>query len=69
MTRFEQKIIVRCKSCGWRILDKVTPTTGTIEMKCPRCGNINEIDLSLRRGNIRFRKVTINVVKSRQFNN
>lgn len=22
------KVIVRCKECGWRILDKVTPTTG-----------------------------------------
>ena len=32
MTRLEQKVIVRCKKCGWRILDKVTPTTGTIEV-------------------------------------
>ncbi len=28
MKSLEQKIIVRCKNCGWRIFDKVTMTTG-----------------------------------------
>ena len=65
MTRLEQKVIVRCKKCGWHILDKVTPTTGTIELKCPRCGNINEIDLSLRRGRVKYRRITV----SKQLNN
>ena len=49
MTRLEQKVIVRCKRCEWRIFDKVTMTTGNIEIKCPKCGYVNEIDLSLRR--------------------
>ena len=31
MKSLEQKIIVRCKNCGWRIFDKVTMTTGVIE--------------------------------------
>jgi phage FluMu protein Com len=53
----EQKIIVRCKSCGWRILDKVTMTTGHIEIKCPKCRQINCIDLSLRRGTVKYRIV------------
>lgn len=35
MKSLEQKIIVRCKNCGWRIFDKVTMTTGVIELKCP----------------------------------
>ena len=26
MKSLEQKIIVRCKNCGWRIFDKVTIT-------------------------------------------
>lgn len=45
MTRLEQKVIVRCKRCEWRIFDKVTMTTGNIEIKCPKCGYVNEIDL------------------------
>lgn len=60
MTRLEQKVIVRCKRCEWRIFNKVTMTTGNIEIKCPKCGYVNEIDLSLRRGNLKFRTFRIN---------
>ena len=60
MTRLEQKVIVRCKRCEWRIFDKVTMTTGNIEIKCPKWGYVNEIDLSLRRGNLKFRTFRIN---------
>ena len=60
MTRLEQKVIVRCKRCEWRIFDKVPMTTGNIEIKCPKCGYVNEIDLSLRRGNLKFRTFRIN---------
>lgn len=60
MIRLEQKVIVRCKRCEWRIFDKVTMTTGNIEIKCPKCGYVNEIDLSLRRGNLKFRTFRIN---------
>lgn len=60
MTRLEQKVIVRCKRCEWRIFDKVTMTTGNIEIKCPKCGYVNEIDLSLRRGNLKFITFRIN---------
>lgn len=60
MTRLEQKVIVRCKRCEWLIFDKVTMTTGNIEIKCPKCGYVNEIDLSLRRGNLKFRTFRIN---------
>ena len=60
MTRLEQKVIVRCKRCEWRIFDKVTMTTGNIEIKCPKSGYVNEIDLSMRRGNLKFRTFRIN---------
>ena len=33
-------IAVRCPECGWRVMDKVSPTTGKIEIKCPRCHKI-----------------------------
>ena len=39
-----------CPECGKRLLDKITPTTGKIEMKCPRCNKIVELNLSFRRG-------------------
>lgn len=57
MKTLEQKVIVRCKQCGWRIFDKITVTTGQIEIKCPKCGHINKIDLSLRRGSVKYRLV------------
>lgn len=57
MKTLEQKVIVRCKQCGWRIFDKITVTTGQIEIKCPKCRHINEIDLSLRRGSVKYRLV------------
>lgn len=49
MKQRDMKIIVRCPKCDWRIFDKVTPTTGTIELKCPNCRRVVEVDLSLRR--------------------
>lgn len=60
MNTTEQKIIVRCKYCGWRILDKVTMTTGIIEMKCPNCRKVVEVDLSLRRGAVKYRIIRDN---------
>ena len=30
-------IAVRCPECKWRVMDKVSPTTGKIEIKCPHC--------------------------------
>ena len=57
MKSLEQKIIVRCKNCGWRIFDKVTMTTGVIELKCPNCHRVVEVDLSLRKGTVKYRLV------------
>ena len=43
-----------CPVCGWRLVDKVTPTSGIIEIKCPRCTNIVKINLAYRNA-IRYR--------------
>lgn len=49
MSNEEMKIVVRCPKCDWRVFDKVTPTTGVIELKCPNCRKVVEVDLSLRK--------------------
>lgn len=49
MSNDEMKIVVRCPRCDWRVFDKVTPTTGVIELKCPNCRRVVAVDLSLRK--------------------
>ncbi len=44
----EMRVSKRCPNCGWRVLDKITPTTGIIELKCPKCDKPVMIDLSYR---------------------
>lgn len=45
---YEIKVMKLCPYCDWRIFDKVTPTTGIIEMKCPNCRKVVRVDLSYR---------------------
>ena len=45
---YEVKVVKLCPYCQWRILDKVTPTTGIIEMKCPNWRRVVRVDLSYR---------------------
>ena len=53
------RVAVRCQKCKQRLFDKVTPTNGFIDVKCPRCGRLNRCNLSLRRtSTLRFRLVT-----------
>lgn len=54
----EIRIAKRCPKCNWRILDKVTPTTGIIQIKCPRCKAEVKIDLSLR-AIVKYRKILV----------
>ena len=44
----EMRVSKRCPNCGWRVLDKITPTAGIIELKCPKCDKPVMIDLSYR---------------------
>ena len=48
-------VAVRCPKRNWRVMDKISPTTGKIEIKCPRCHRVVEVDLALRR-KILYRK-------------
>jgi phage FluMu protein Com len=41
-------VVVRCPVCGWRIFNKVTPTSGEVQVKCPKCRHEVTIDLALR---------------------
>lgn len=50
-------IAVRCPECQWRVLDKISPTSGKIKIKCPRCRKIIEVDLALRRM-VSYRRVS-----------
>ncbi len=43
------RVIKRCKKCGWRLMDKVSPACGYVEIKCPKCGQENKVNLALRR--------------------
>lgn len=48
MAEQQMRVIKKCPKCDWRILDKVTPTSGIIELKCPNCKKIVPVDLSNR---------------------
>jgi len=43
------KIRVACPKCGARIFDKITVSTGILEMKCPKCSNVIKVNLALRK--------------------
>jgi DNA-directed RNA polymerase subunit RPC12/RpoP len=57
MTIQPTTIAVHCPKCDWRILDKISPTSGEIQVKCPRCHKEVQLNLSLRRANIYRRRV------------
>ena len=42
------RVSKKCPVCGWRVMDKVTPTSGVVELKCMNCKNVVQIDLSYR---------------------
>ena len=43
-------IMKQCPKCGKRLFEKITPTTGTIKIKCPNCQRIVEVNLAFRIG-------------------
>lgn len=60
-----KKVGISIDSSDENIHDSSFGINATIELKCPRCGNINEIDLSLRRGRVKYRRITV----GKQLNN
>lgn len=53
----KMKIVKLCPNCGKRILDKVSRTSGEIELKCPHCYKIVRVNLSFRKGAVKYRRV------------
>lgn len=49
MNNSNLKIMVKCPECQYRIFDKNSPATGIIEVKCPRCKKVSNIDLAFRK--------------------
>ena len=45
----EMRVAVKCKVCQRVIFYKTTPLSGKIELKCPKCHQITNIDLAYRR--------------------
>lgn len=43
-------IMKQCPKCGKRLFEKITPTTGTIKLKCSNCHRIVEVNLAFRLG-------------------
>lgn len=46
--RVEIVSVKRCPVCGRRLCDKLTACTGTIAMKCSKCGTVSELNMVFR---------------------
>ena len=44
----EIRVAKRCPVCNKRLFDKVSLSTGSVEIKCPNCRNVVRVDLALR---------------------
>ena len=49
MNNITTKVAIRCRKCGRIVAYKLSDTAGLIQVKCPKCGTEQRIDLSLRR--------------------
>ena len=45
----EMRVAVKCKVCQRVIFYKTTPLSSKIELKCPKCHQITNINLAYRR--------------------
>ena len=48
----EYRVSKKCRKCGFRLYDKVSPATGYITIKCPRCDTFQRINLAYRIGSM-----------------
>ena len=42
------RVAKRCPVCNQRLFDKISLTTGFVEIKCPQCKHVVRIDLAMR---------------------
>ena len=55
----DQRIAVRCTNCKKILAFKIGSASGFLQLKCPACKTLMDVDLSLRRGWIFNRKASI----------
>jgi hypothetical protein len=41
-------VVKRCHTCGHRLFDKLTACTGTVAIKCSKCGTICQLNMACR---------------------
>ena len=51
------KVAIRCRKCGRIVAYKLGPAAGLIQVKCPKCGTEQQLDLSLRRNRVHCRRI------------
>ena len=59
----DPKIAVRCTNCKKILAFKLGSASGFLQLKCPACKTLINVDLSLRRGKIYNRKTNIPLTK------
>ncbi len=42
------RVAKHCPVCNQRLFDKISLTTGYVEIKCPNCGRVVQINLACR---------------------
>ena len=55
----DPKVAVRCENCKKILAFKLGTASGFLQLKCPACKTLIQVDLSLRRGRIHNRKSNI----------
>lgn len=53
------KAAVRCQKCNKILAFKIGTASGFVQLKCPACKTLLQVDLSLRRGKIYNRRSNI----------
>jgi phage FluMu protein Com len=53
------KAAVRCKKCNKILAFKIGTASGFLQLKCPACKTLLEVDLSMRRGRVYNRKAQL----------
>ena len=53
------KAAVRCQKCNKILAFKIGTASGFLQLKCPACKTLLQVDLSLRRGKIYNRSANI----------
>ena len=54
MKEKEIRVAKTCPHCGERLFDKISISTGFVEIKCPRCRHVVCINLAMRLSRLRY---------------